>query len=593
MADRVRAAARSCCPAAWRKMCVSSAIGTRPRSRRARRTACRRRPARAGRRRRRARRASRADRAQQRDEQLEVGHRGLVDDQQVARSGRPRRPSGPGRGSSRARSGSSRRPAPVDSAIRRAARPVGATSSDRRALLRGGRADQPDRRRLAGARAAGDDRAAGARTRARTAAHCSGAGTRSVVRAGRRARRAGARGFARRRVGAAHDSLGQLAPRAPPSRRGRPRRRSLRRRPRRRARPPSAISLQQRRRRAAAPEQLAGRRAQLGHRAGRSSRRARPRRARAARAARARAGESAATPTARAIVSAIAKPTPNTLVSSYGRSRDDAVARGRRTRLCDPRRPASASPCGASSRCSPRVERSASQERDRLAGALRLQPARARTRARGSASIALEHVSPCAVEQPRGAPRPDVPDPLAGRRAAPPSPDGASGSALAHLDLQPVARVVLPRARRPRPARAPPGARAGRRARRRCPSAIAVDHGEAGVLVREAPPAHDHLCGERLAFGGKRARRGVAARERQASAGADDSAAASAGRWPSSREISCTCERTSSPSSPRSLRSSRAVGPETLTAATTSPSAPKIGAATQATPSSYSSRSSA
>ena len=59
LADRVGAAARSCCPAAWRKMCVSSATGTGRASPPARRTACRRRPARAGRRRRRARRACR------------------------------------------------------------------------------------------------------------------------------------------------------------------------------------------------------------------------------------------------------------------------------------------------------------------------------------------------------------------------------------------------------------------------------------------------------------------------------------------------------------------------------------------------------
>ena len=77
-------------PAAWRKMCVSSATGTG-----ARRDELGERLAGADRRelvgvadehdvR------ARADRAQQRDEQLEVGHRGLVDDQQVGVESRRR-----------------------------------------------------------------------------------------------------------------------------------------------------------------------------------------------------------------------------------------------------------------------------------------------------------------------------------------------------------------------------------------------------------------------------------------------------------------------------------------------------------------------
>ena len=183
-------------PAAWRKMWVSSAIGTglastssanglpaptgaswsaSPTS-----TTC----------------VSRADGAQERDEQLEVGHRGLVDDQEVgfelvdgrALVGDPAE-GGVDVEASR----------PLDSAIRRAARPVGATSSTEAFCSRGGRADQPDRRGLARARAAGDDREARGE-RSPTAADCSGAGTRSVV-AGDESRGAARRdrGDARRR----------------------------------------------------------------------------------------------------------------------------------------------------------------------------------------------------------------------------------------------------------------------------------------------------------------------------------------------------------------------------------------------------------
>ena len=68
-----------------------------------------------------------ADRPQQRDEQLEVGHRGLVDDQQVGLDLVAW--SGPRRGSSPSAEWIVEASIPVDSAIRRAARPVGATSA--------------------------------------------------------------------------------------------------------------------------------------------------------------------------------------------------------------------------------------------------------------------------------------------------------------------------------------------------------------------------------------------------------------------------------------------------------------------------------
>ena len=104
----------------------------------------------------------RPDGAQQRDEQLEVRHRRLVDDQQIGLdlvAGRPlaRDPAQGGVDRRRVHPGRFGHP------------PGGATGRgdqrDRRVLRTGGRADQPDRRRLAGARAAGDDREAGAERR--------------------------------------------------------------------------------------------------------------------------------------------------------------------------------------------------------------------------------------------------------------------------------------------------------------------------------------------------------------------------------------------------------------------------------------------
>ena len=96
-----------------------------------------------------------ADRAQERDQQLEVGHRRLIDDQQVvvelvlgrAEAGHPAQRGVHGGGVEAGRLGHP----PSGAAGRGDERDAG--------LLRPGRrADEPDRHRLAGARAAGDDR---------------------------------------------------------------------------------------------------------------------------------------------------------------------------------------------------------------------------------------------------------------------------------------------------------------------------------------------------------------------------------------------------------------------------------------------------
>ena len=84
-------------------------------------------------------------------------------------------------------------------------------------------------------------------------------------------------------------------------------------------------------------------------------------------AARRRPTESEGTPAARAIVSAMWKPTPNTFVSSYGRVRTTSCWSPYSAAIFGT---SHASPCGASSRCSERVERSAFH--DRIASLTRL-----------------------------------------------------------------------------------------------------------------------------------------------------------------------------------------------------------------------------
>ena len=144
-------------PAAWRKMCVSSATGTGLAST----SSANGLPAPTG--------ASwsasptsttwvrAADRAQQRDEQLEVRHRRLVDDQQVLAELVHRRPLAGIQPSAEwivdaSHAGRLRHP-PRGAAGR-------GDERDRPLLRRRRGADQPDRRGLAGARPAGDDREA-------------------------------------------------------------------------------------------------------------------------------------------------------------------------------------------------------------------------------------------------------------------------------------------------------------------------------------------------------------------------------------------------------------------------------------------------
>ena len=102
-----------------------------------------------------------ADRAQERDEQLEVRHRGLVDDQQVAAAaGRARRGSGPSPGIQPERrvDRGGAHPARLVHPDRRAA--GRGDQQHARALTGGDRGDRPDRRGLAGPGTAGDQRQA-------------------------------------------------------------------------------------------------------------------------------------------------------------------------------------------------------------------------------------------------------------------------------------------------------------------------------------------------------------------------------------------------------------------------------------------------
>ena len=330
-------------PAAWRKMWVSSATGTA----RAATSSANGLPAPTG--------ASwsasptsttcvrAADRAQQRDEQLEVGHRRLVDDQQVARRARRRVGPWPGIQPSAEWTVEASQPGRLGHPPRGAA---GRRDEQRPTRFCASAAAQISRivavLPVPGPPVTIDSREANA---AAPPPHCSGAGTRSP---GRLAGRLAARARGRRQR--AH-LLAPARPRARRSAGGRPRR-VARRRPRaraRRRRPSRAAARVGRRRRRAARRAVAGssrdrqaRRAValgLGEHVhdGRAGARGRVRRARRRRARSCRRSR---------------KPTPNTLVSSYGRSRTTRCAR---SPYCLAIRGTSqASPCGASSRCSAR-----------------------------------------------------------------------------------------------------------------------------------------------------------------------------------------------------------------------------------------------
>ena len=258
---------------------------------------------------------------------------------------------------------------PVDSEIRRAARPVGATSStDARWACAAAQtslivAVLP----VPGPPVTIDSRCAKAFS---TAVRCSGAGSSSAAPI-----------TGRFSVGSAAsrspDAAGELAPRAPRSRAGR----RCRPRPRRGRAAARGGWVRSARPCGAAPRAAAGT----------STRPARPRRARATarpppgRASRARP------PRPRRSVSAIAKPTPNTEVSSYGCSRTTRCALG--PYCLSSRATSQASPCGASRRCSARVERSASHDRVASEAWRPLSPTALKA-ARGSRSTASSTPSP-------------------------------------------------------------------------------------------------------------------------------------------------------------------------------------------------------
>ena len=323
-ADRVRAL-HDHAPAAWRKMCASRAVGTSPA-----RDQLRERLAGAD-----GRELvgvadqhhvrSRADRAQQRHEQLEVRHRRLVDDQQVARQRVVLVGVGPSPGIQPSAECTVEAHEPARLAHPSAARPVGATSISDARCSRGDRADHADRRRLAGAGAAGDEREA---VRERACARRPTARARrapspspAATSLGRRVRRVQLRG---RLVGQQRvHALGQLA--LERRRLGAVDPQAARRRSRgvlvESRSPASSISCTARSSGGASPPSsspAAARSAPCG-------RHVEPSRSASAStcstAARARArGCRAGTPAPRAIASAVAKPTPNTAVSSYGRS---------------------------------------------------------------------------------------------------------------------------------------------------------------------------------------------------------------------------------------------------------------------------------
>ena len=324
---------------------------------------------------------------------------------------------------------------PVDSAIRRAARPVGATRAiDAFWCLAAAQimrivAVLP----VPGPPVTIDSREAKA---ASTAAACSGAG--DEVRRRRRSR-----GGLQRRPRSCEqrvDRQRQLLLERRGRRAGRPT--ACRRRPARaRSRAWSAMSCSSaasgaRRRRPGSPAPSTP----APGSAGTSSRRARPRSSTWTTAARRRPGASGPIPAARAIVSAIWNPTPNTLVSSYGRLRTISCARSPYSLAI--RGTSHASPCGASSRCSARVERSSFQDFVASLARCGLSPRR-RNASPGSSSIVVEHVIAVLVQQLRRARAADVADALevgqqrllARRRDRLRDLD---------LDLRPEALVVLP-----------------------------------------------------------------------------------------------------------------------------------------------------
>ena len=209
-------------------------------------------------------------------------------------------------------------------------------------------------------------------------------------------------------------------------------------------------------------------------------------------AARARAGASGAIPPARAIASAIRNPTPNTLVSSYGRSRTTRCARSPCS--CVIRGTSHARPCGASCRCSARLDRSPCHERTASFVRFGFSPMARNARVRVGVDQ-LEHVGAVPVEQlprPAGADVLDALEVREQRRVA------GRGDRLGRrdADLHAEAAVVLPGAADPR---ALALLQVGDRPDEDDVVAVAlgVEHGEAAVLAGEADPPDDHFALER------------------------------------------------------------------------------------------------
>ncbi len=253
----------------------------------------------------------------------------------------------------------------------------GATSSTRAPLAGGERRDRPDRRGLAGARAAGDQRQAVREgvADARRAARRSAAGRR------RRRPRSGGSPSAR---SAPPDELDRRARRARPrARRSRCGRSTARRGPGRRPRrarrsatrgagvsPSSSAS--------AARSASSGMQV-LPPRSASASRCRTPARARSGSSRRARRGRARSGP-------AIRNPTPNTLVSSYGRSLTTRCARVA-VGLVDPRHQVG-EPVRREQQVQPPRDPQPLPRFDRLLRSRCRAARRRRTRARGSASIA-------------------------------------------------------------------------------------------------------------------------------------------------------------------------------------------------------------
>jgi hypothetical protein len=210
------------------------------------------------------------------------------------------------------------------------------------------------------------------------------------------------------------------------------------------------------------------------------------------------------------------KPTPNTLVSSYGRLR--AVAVVARDAGDEPGEPV---------RREQEVERSGRAQPvprpDRLVCAARAEPGGAECRVRVAVDRVQDAVA-VAQQQPLGAARADVLDPPEvrgqGRVAG-----GRERLGAGDLDLQPEPPVVLPDAGDPH---ALPLLQVRDRPDQHelVSVAVGVDHGEARLVARPPPAADEHLAleggaGRPLDHGGRERIAGAGVRWLTSSPGGD------------------------------------------------------------------------